>query len=868
MTNFSHDLIHSVRSKETWQVRSEQMAIAYFLLNGNIIYGKSTGALSDADLVKSTAMLQKIVLEVAPRNSTYYLMFETERRQLFRRSRRFYIESIKTIYSAHPFGMYILLHPHRFFRTVLNFTRPLLPFPAVVVTGMDEALQVIAEQEKLPEAPTNIRPVMDLSQFQGEHRQIFDELMEYLSSLDWLTEGSPPEGEKPGSHPFKPVYDVINLVKKDVDSLIREQETAKEALARSENRFHDIIEEIEDGYYECDLAGCITFANSALCDIYGYSLEELVGLPYQECLDEANARKIFPVFTNLYKTGRPVKKIEYNIIRKNGTSCSVEVSASVMKDANEETIGFRGIVRDVSESRQLKEQLKESEKKYRLLFNYADDAIFVIQDDRIKFPNYRSRQMFGYNEDDVVDIRFMDLIHPDDRKMVVDRYLRRLQGEKVVTPYSFRVYTKHGQVVWVQINAARLEWEGRPAVLVFLRDVTLQKNMEIQLRQSHKMEAIGTLAGGIAHDFNNILASIMGYTEVVLAEMPPSSRAYRNLEQIRRTILRAKEIVRQILTFSRPVNDDRPQPVQVGAIVREVVSMLERTLPAHIRITQSLDCKEDRVMATTAQLHEVFMNLCTNAIHAMSESGGELHLSMAAVKLNPEFVSQYAEAEPGRYLRVMIQDTGCGLSSEQKEHIFEPYFTTKPHGKGTGMGLAVVHSIVTANGGIITVDSREGEGSTFSVFFRLVEETVRPDSPAFTKAEALPEGSEHLLFVDDKKQLCEIGKNLLEHLGYSVVTATSAEQALNIVTRQPEGFDLVLTDLVMPGMTGDHLARELYRMQPGLPVIIFAGHDEQDLAVDTANTAVSEFLAKPYIVADVAVAVRRALERRRPVAAS
>lgn len=296
--------------------------------------------------------------------------------------------------------------------------------------------------------------------------------------------------------------------------------------------------------------------------------------------------------------------------------------------------------------------------------------------------------------------------------------------------------------------------------------------------------------------------------------------------------------------------------------------MLERTLPAHIRITQSLDCKEDRVMATTAQLHEVFMNLCTNAIHAMSESGGELHLSMAAVKLNPEFVSQYAEAEPGRYLRVMIQDTGCGLSSEQKEHIFEPYFTTKPHGKGTGMGLAVVHSIVTANGGIITVDSREGEGSTFSVFFRLVEETVRPDSPAFTKAEALPEGSEHLLFVDDKKQLCEIGKNLLEHLGYSVVTATSAEQALNIVTRQPEGFDLVLTDLVMPGMTGDHLARELYRMQPGLPVIIFAGHDEQDLAVDTANTAVSEFLAKPYIVADVAVAVRRALERRRPVAAS
>jgi CheY-like chemotaxis protein len=374
------------------------------------------------------------------------------------------------------------------------------------------------------------------------------------------------------------------------------------------------------------------------------------------------------------------------------------------------------------------------------------------------------------------------------------------------------------------------------------------------------MEAIGTLAGGIAHDFNNILSAIMGYTELAVLGVPEKLPAKQNLQEVLKASHRAKDLVRQILTFSRQGEQER-KPVLIFPIVKETLKLLRASLPSTIEIRQKIDSETGVIEANLTQIHQVVMNLCTNAAHAMRENGGVLEVSLVNVEMDIDTTAQHPDIHPGPYLRLTVSDTGIGIAPDLVERIFDPYFTTKKVGEGTGLGLAVVHGIVKSHGGIIKVYSELGKGSTFHVYFPLIDGFQ--EITETQKVELLPMGDhERVLFVDDEQALVELGEKMLEHLGYEVTVRTSSIEALELFRNQPDRFDLIITDFTMPNMTGDKLAQEVMRLRPGLPVILCTGFSERISEMKAKALGIQEFVMKPFDLNDLARTIRRALDHK------
>jgi len=387
--------------------------------------------------------------------------------------------------------------------------------------------------------------------------------------------------------------------------------------------------------------------------------------------------------------------------------------------------------------------------------------------------------------------------------------------------------------------------------------VSREAELETQLRQVQKMEAIGTLAGGIAHDFNNILAAIMGYTEMALYDVPEGSSGRRNLEQVLKAGYRGKDLVKQIITFSRRRDEER-RPMRISPIVKEALKLLRASLPTTLDIRQNIKTQPGMVLADPTQIHQVLMNLISNAAYAMREKGGVLEVSLTDVDINPDGAApSHPDLQPGPYLKLTVGDTGCGIEHAIMERIFDPFFTTKKPGEGTGMGLAVVHGIVKSYGGAIVVDSEPGKGSTFSVFFPRIEGHLLPevDSDA-----PLPTGNEHILFVDDEEDLVDMVQQMLERLGYSVVAKTNSLEALEMFKVQPDQFDLVVTDQTMPHMAGVDLAKELMRIRPRIPIILSTGFSEVISAEEAKALGIQAFLMKPFATRVLAETIRRVLD--------
>jgi PAS domain S-box-containing protein len=411
------------------------------------------------------------------------------------------------------------------------------------------------------------------------------------------------------------------------------------------------------------------------------------------------------------------------------------------------------------------------------------------------------------------------------------------------------------------------------------RDVTRQLKLEKDLRQAQKMEAIGTLAGGIAHDFNNILAAIVGYTEMARLRLEPEDPLRRNLDQVLKAGARATELVKRILAFSRQTEQSH-QPVRIASVVKDALALLRPSLPATIEIQKriSLSADEGVIFADPTEIQRVVMNLCTNAAHAMRARGGVLLVALSNVKIaehcgwkaeNEGLASDvfhptagtradiYPPLAPGSYVRLEVSDTGDGMAPEVMERIFDPYFTTKKVGEGTGLGLSVVQGIVRTYGGEMTVHSEPGKGATFEVFFRGIEKQILVE--AETKP-ALAAGGERILFVDDEKALAELGKELLESLGYKVIATTSSIEALETFKSDPYAFDLVITDMTMPGLRGEELAKEIIAMRPGMPIILCTGYSELVDENQARQIGVREFVMKPWMVSKFAETIRRAVK--------
>lgn len=380
---------------------------------------------------------------------------------------------------------------------------------------------------------------------------------------------------------------------------------------------------------------------------------------------------------------------------------------------------------------------------------------------------------------------------------------------------------------------------------------------ERQMQQVLKLQAIGTLAGGIAHDFNNILFPIIGYTEITMEDAPEGSQTRKNMEEILKAANRAKALVQQILTFSRQNGRER-KPIHVASIVKEALHLLRASIPKTIEIVSDLNEACPSIMGDPNQIHQVVMNLCTNAYHAMQETGGVLEVRVTETHVGYEETVNRMGIKMGPHLCLTVKDEGMGMEASVLERIFEPYYTTKEPGKGTGLGLAVIHGIVKNHGGFITVDSTPGKGSTFHVYLPALDE-----AEAKTEVQACPvevPGKEHILLVDDELPIVQMEKQMLERIGYQVTACTSGTEALERFSHHPEHFDLVITDMTMPQMTGDKLARKIWELKRGTPVILCTGYNEMITEDKAMAMGIRRFLLKPVDREELSVAIRAAIE--------
>jgi nitrogen-specific signal transduction histidine kinase/ActR/RegA family two-component response regulator len=385
-----------------------------------------------------------------------------------------------------------------------------------------------------------------------------------------------------------------------------------------------------------------------------------------------------------------------------------------------------------------------------------------------------------------------------------------------------------------------------------------QAQQDAQRRQAQKMEAIGVLAGGIAHDFNNILSAILGYTDLALHEVAPSGPTAQYLQEVLTAGRRAQSLVLQILTFSRASEPER-LPVQLRLIVKEALKLLRASLPTTIDMRQDIDHDDGTVLADPTQIHQVLMNLCTNAEYAMRDTGGILEVRLDTVALDTDAVAHDAGLVPGSYVRLTIRDTGHGIPPEVASRVFEPFFTTKGVGQGTGMGLAVVHGIVTSHGGATKLQSMPGHGTTCEVYLPRLDLVVDDTT---SRDDSLPVGKGVILFIDDEEALVRVGQRMLEKLGYQAVARTSSRAALETFRQTPHRFDLVITDQTMPHMTGEGLARALRGLRPDIPIILCTGFSHTIDAEKAQAQGIDAFLMKPLVAHDLGLAIQQVLEQR------
>ena len=694
----------------------------------------------------------------------------------------------------------------------------------------------------------------------GEVVVTADRRIEQSDSVQWTSTIHGPLRDAAGT--------IVGTLSSVLDITARKH--VEQQLQRSEEGLAITLQSIADAVIATDAQGRVTRINSSAEQLTGWTSAQACGQPLTAVFRIVNAQTRQPAddpVQRVLQHGEVVGLAHPTaLIARDGAEHQIADSAAPIRNAAGQIEGVVLVFSDVTEKYRVQQALQESEERFRAIVESSPMGIFLVgPDGGVTYGNAADRRLTGLSEKDTLGLRWIKAIHPDDRERVLaDWQASAARGEDYAG--SGRYLHDDGTVVWWDMRTAAIRVGerllGHVGMVVDTTAHTLAEqdkaSLEAQLRESQKMQAIGTLAGGIAHDFNNILGAILGNAAIALEDVGRDHPAARNLEQINRAGRRARALVRQILAFSRR----QPQELvtqPLGPVVEEALALMRSTLPAMVALNADLPDQPLHGHIDATQIEQLLMNLCTNAWHAMQGSTGQITVGLERVELDEASATRLGLSAGAPYARLSVRDNGIGMDKATLARIFEPFYTTKPLGKGTGLGLSVVHGIVGAHKGAIAVDSEPGQGTTFHVYLPLVMPPALIDGPA---AEALlaPRGDgQHVLYVDDDDTMTLIVERSLQRLGYRVTTFDDAARAVAAVRAQPDNFALVVTDFNMPAMTGLDVARALIAVRPSLPIIISSGYITDDLRAQAKRAGVRRLLEKQFTIELLAGMVQEVL---------